>query len=120
MSSHPRNKVRIMNGTGTAPAGYTKKDVKVVTKDGAKHYVWRKKSDNGKKNPWALAVKKAYANLKRSGDIEKGQFEPLVKSGMLYKEAMRIRRRSGSPKRRTPKRKTPKRKSPKRKSGGGR
>jgi hypothetical protein len=100
MSSRPRNKVRIMNGSDTAPAGYSKKDVKVVTKDGAKRFVWRKKSNNSKKNPWALAVKKAYANLKRSGDIVKGTFEPLVKSGKLYKEAMRIhspRGRKASP-----------------------
>lgn len=116
MSSHPRNKVKIMNGN--APSGYSKSDVKVVRKDGVKRYVWKKKSAQGKKNPWALAVKKAYANLKRKGDIVKGEFVPLVKSGLLYKEAVRIR----SPRRRSasPKRKSVKRKSTKRKSGGRR
>ena len=103
--AHPNeSKARIMHGTSTGAGGYGKQDIKVVRKSGVKRYVWKRKSAEGKKNPWALAVKKAYAKLKHSGCIEKGEFVPLKRGSALYKEAKRLhrprspRRKSKSPK----------------------
>jgi hypothetical protein len=75
-----RNKVRIMNGGKVG--GYTKKDIIKVKKDGKTSFKWKAKHSNGKKNKWAMSLKKAYAELKEEGVIADGQFVPLNSKGV--------------------------------------
>ena len=87
MPDHKKRwKVQLMNGTiSHTPSGNTKSDIKTVRKNGVKHYVWKKKSTQGKKNEWPKAVKKDRKNLGIKGFVPVGGHSKAGKA--LYKEA---------------------------------
>ena len=83
------SKAMVMHGTCShTSGGLTKKDIKVVKKNGQKHYVSKRKSALAKKNlgGWVKAVSKAKKNL----GIPKRKFVLLKKQSKLYKEAADI------------------------------
>lgn len=87
MPAKPRYMLRVMNGTvESTPGGLQKKDIKTIRKNGAKHYVSKKRSAQAKKNfaGWNAAVKQAKKNL----NIPVKSFVPI--KGALYKEAARL------------------------------
>ena len=84
-----RYMAQVMHGTlDHTPGGLTKKDIKIIKRDGKNHYVSKKRSSVAKKNlgGWNKAVSKAKKNL----GIPKNTFVLLNKNGDLYKEAARL------------------------------
>ena len=79
MSYHKKYYAKVMNGTlDKTPGGLTKKDIKTVIKDGKKHYVSKRKSNQAKQNfaLWNKAVSKAKNELgynKKSFVLVKGE-----------------------------------------------
>lgn len=81
------SKAMVMHGTcKKTSGGLTKKDIKVVRKNGQKHYVSRRKSAQAKRNlaPWRRAV----AQAKKDLGIGKHEFA-LIK-GKLLRRAREI------------------------------
>jgi hypothetical protein len=63
-------RAEVLHGKATETSGgLTKKDLKVSKKTG--EIVSKDKSKQGKKNDWATATKKAYAELQKTGVITK-------------------------------------------------
>ena len=78
---------QVIHGTMTqTPGGLTKKDIKTIHKDGKKHYVSKRKSEQAKKNfdGWNKAV----AQAKRQLGYDKHEF--VLLKGELLKVAREI------------------------------
>jgi hypothetical protein len=76
-------KRQVVNGTAEkTTGGLTKKDIKVVTKNGQRKYVSKTKHENGKRNLWIESCNRARKIL----GLEH-EFVLLKKSSELYKVA---------------------------------
>jgi hypothetical protein len=89
MPQKHRYKLKVMNGTvSSTPGGVKKSGIKTVKKYGATRYVYKKKSEQAKKNfsGWNNAVNQAKKNL----GIPVKSFVILKRGTDLYEEAARI------------------------------
>lgn len=82
-----RYMAQVMHGTlDKTPGGLTKKDIKTVNKDGKKHYVSKRKSEQAKRNftGWNRAI----AQAKRVLGYDKNEF--VLLKGELLRVAREI------------------------------
>ena len=75
------SKAQVMHGTALETAGGLRvKDIRTIVKDGARHFVSRKKNVLGTRNPWIKACKKAREALKIEGFVKKGVYRWILLS----------------------------------------